>query len=132
MVCCNECDCDLCGTTVNASDWCDRCNCCLNCCTCGRGGYDEDDGCCDCVGIDPNDPNPNCDDWDDADYPDPGHDDFIEFADPGGRSALRAASPSNPRIYPCPTCGAPNRLTRADVDLGYQCDDCADRAERGW
>jgi hypothetical protein len=55
-----------------------------------------------------------------------------DFADPGGRSALRAASASNPRIYPCPTCDSPNRLTRKDVDLGYQCDSCADRAEMGW
>lgn len=54
-----------------------------------------------------------------------------EFADPGGRSALRAASPSNPRIHPCPTCGAENVLTLKDVKLGYQCDGCADRAEGG-
>jgi hypothetical protein len=57
----------------------------------------------------------------------------LEFADPGGRSALRAASPTKPRIYTCPTCGAPNRLTRKDRQLGYQCDTCADAAEgRGW
>jgi len=53
------------------------------------------------------------------------------FMDPGGRSALRAAGPGNPRNLPCPTCGAPNRLTPADVRLGYQCDRCADRAEMG-
>lgn len=53
------------------------------------------------------------------------------FADPGGRSALRAASKRNPRNLPCPTCGAPNRLTPADRALGYQCDACADRAEFG-
>jgi hypothetical protein len=58
-------------------------------------------------------------------------DEFSDFADPGGNSALRAATPSNPRIYPCPTCEAPNRLTQKDVNLGYQCDACADRAERG-
>lgn len=52
-----------------------------------------------------------------------------EFADPGGRSALRAASRSNPRNLPCPTCGKPNRLTPRDRALGYQCDECADRAE---
>ena len=51
------------------------------------------------------------------------------FADPGGRSALRAASPENPRNLPCPTCGEPDRLTPADVQLGYQCDFCADEAE---
>lgn len=55
----------------------------------------------------------------------------IEFADPGGRSALRAASKRNPRNLPCPTCEQPNRLTPRDVQLGYQCDACADRAERG-
>ena len=54
------------------------------------------------------------------------------FADPGGNSALRAASKRNPRNLPCPTCGEPNRLTPADRARGYQCDRCADRAERGW
>lgn len=59
-------------------------------------------------------------------------DDFdSDFADPGGRSALRAASRKNPRNLPCPTCKAPNRLTPKDRELGYQCDACADRAEGG-
>lgn len=49
------------------------------------------------------------------------------FRDPGGRSALRAGE----LRHPCPTCGEPNRLTDADVARGYQCDECADRAE-GW
>lgn len=53
----------------------------------------------------------------------------MEFADPGGNSALRAASKRNPRNLPCPTCGQPNRLTPADVRRGYQCDACADRDE---
>jgi hypothetical protein len=52
----------------------------------------------------------------------------LEFADPGGTSALRAGN----RIYPCPTCGEPNRLTAKDVKLKYQCDVCADRLERGF
>lgn len=51
----------------------------------------------------------------------------IVFANPG--SALRAASRSNPRNLPCPTCGEPNRLTPADRRRGYQCDQCADRDE---
>lgn len=73
------------------------------------------------------------DDFDDHDDFDHEHDtDFeIHFADPGGRSALRAATPSNPRNLPCPTCGEPDRLTPADVACGYQCDACADRCERG-
>jgi hypothetical protein len=54
------------------------------------------------------------------------------FADPGGNSSLRAASKSNPRNLPCPTCGEPNRLTPADVAQGYQCNACADQAERGF
>lgn len=59
-------------------------------------------------------------------------DDFEDdFADPGGVSALRAATPNNPRIHPCPTCGAPNRLTLKDVFLHYQCNSCAERDERG-
>lgn len=61
-----------------------------------------------------------------------GDEDEIQFADPGGRSALRAATAKNPRNRPCPNCGAPNRLTPADVALGYQCDRCADRAEAGF
>lgn len=55
----------------------------------------------------------------------------IDFADPGGRSALRAASKTNPRNLPCPTCKRPNLLTPADRARGYQCDRCADAAE-GW
>lgn len=59
-------------------------------------------------------------------------DDFdSDFADPGGRSALRAATKDNPRNLPCPTCGAKNRLTPADKARGYQCDACADRDEGG-
>ena len=55
------------------------------------------------------------------------------FADPGGRSALRAAGNGNPRNLPCPTCRVPNRLTPADKRRGYQCDACADAAEgRGY
>jgi hypothetical protein len=47
-------------------------------------------------------------------------------------SALRAASKSNPRNLPCPNCGERNRLTPEDRARGYQCDECADRAERGY
>ncbi len=56
----------------------------------------------------------------------------IRFADPGGKSALRAASKSNPRNRPCPNCGRKNVLTPEDVRQGYQCDKCADQEERGW
>lgn len=73
---------------------------------------------------------------DDRDEPDHGPDgddtDRLMFADPGGRSALRAASATNPRNLPCPTCGAENRLTPADRALGYCCDRCADAAEGGY
>lgn len=64
------------------------------------------------------------DGWDDE-----RSDDDDCFADPGGRSALRASSKSNPRNRPCPSCGGKNRLTPRDVSLGYQCDRCADRDE---
>jgi hypothetical protein len=57
--------------------------------------------------------------------------DRIMFANPGSNSSLRAATATDPRNKPCPNCGSPNRLTGADVLLGYQCDPCADRAERG-
>ena len=53
----------------------------------------------------------------------------IDFQDPGGKSALRRSTKRNPRNLPCPTCGQPNKLTPADKRAGYQCDDCADRAE---
>lgn len=79
------------------------------------------------------------DDEDDDYIDDDSYDDYDDdrdsvddFADPGGTSALRAASPSNPRNLPCPNCGVPNALTSADRALGYQCDACADRTERGW
>jgi hypothetical protein len=71
--------------------------------------------------------------WDDDDYPIEDEDEEAMrrrmFRDPGGRSALRAESPTNPRNLPCPTCGQPDRLTPKDRALGYQCDDCADLAE---
>lgn len=58
--------------------------------------------------------------------------DGVGFADPGGSSALRAATRSNPRNRPCPTCGEPDRLTPADVAAGYQCNACADACEGGF
>ncbi len=51
------------------------------------------------------------------------------FADPGGNSALRAETPTNPRNQPCPTCGDENVLTPLDVKKGYQCNRCANEAE---
>ena len=57
--------------------------------------------------------------------------DGVGFAEPSGRSALRAATRRNPRNRPCPTCGRKNALTPLDVARGYQCDWCADRAEGG-
>lgn len=66
--------------------------------------------------------------WDRDDRDD---DDRSEFANPGGNSALRAASRNNPRNLPCPTCERPNLLTPADRSRGYQCDGCADRDEQG-
>lgn len=57
--------------------------------------------------------------------------DEIDFMDPGGVSALRAATNDNPRNLPCPNCHEPNRLTPEDRHRGYQCDDCANRTEMG-
>jgi hypothetical protein len=74
------------------------------------------------------------DERDEYDMDDSGADymiDGVGFADPGGRSALRAATKGNPRIYSCPTCKRRNMLTRIDKARHYQCDRCADRAERG-
>jgi hypothetical protein len=77
-------------------------------------------------------------DYDDYDAYDPGDPDEegylidgVGFADPGGNSALRAATRDNPRNLPCPTCGRENMLTPADRARGYQCDYCADEAEGG-
>jgi hypothetical protein len=69
--------------------------------------------------------------YEDYDYDRDGDGFGMDFAESGGRSALRAASKRNPRNRPCPTCGARNVLTPKDVSLGYQCNACADRAERG-
>ena len=74
--------------------------------------------------------------YDDDDYG-PDHDIYdedyedMQFADPGGNSALRAATPTNPRNLPCPDCGANNVLTPKDRALGYCCNRCADRNEGG-
>ena len=70
-------------------------------------------------------------DYDDRDHDYYEDDNELKFADPGGRSSLHSSSRVNPRNLPCPTCGKPNRLTPKDVALHYQCDSCADRAERG-
>ena len=73
-----------------------------------------------CIG--PDDDEREHDDEDDRVLPD-----GTTFARPG--SALRAETATNPRNLPCPTCHAPDRLTPADQRQGYQCDECADRAE---
>lgn len=65
------------------------------------------------------------DDYDEGDCPIDG----VGFADPGGESALRAATKKNPRNLPCPDCGEPNRLTPIDRAKGYRCDECANQAE---
>jgi hypothetical protein len=57
--------------------------------------------------------------------------DGVGFADPGGASALRAATEDNPRNRPCPTCGVENRLTPIDVARGYQCNSCSEAEEFG-
>lgn len=76
---------------------------------------------------------PECGDFDEPDYDDDNYlIDGVGFANPGGNSALRAATPDNPRDRPCPTCGRENVLTRIDVQRGYQCDGCADALERGY
>ena len=66
--------------------------------------------------------------WYDEDYLIDG----VGFSEPGSGSALRAATKRNPRNLPCPNCGKPNRLTPADRARGYQCNQCADRLERGY
>lgn len=84
----------------------------------GPGEYDDDDEYFD------DDP---LDFEDDEDYLIDG----VGFADPGGRSALRAETPDNPRNLPCPQCERPNKLTPKDKQRGYVCDGCADQNEGG-
>jgi hypothetical protein len=71
------------------------------------------------------------DEYDPSDY-DQWHEGGSDFAEPGGNSALRAATRRNPRNKPCPTCGTANVLTPKDVALHYQCNACADRDEGGF
>ena len=80
--------------------------------------------------------DPDLDDEDDEDYDEDSDEenyliDGVGFADPGGNSALRAATPENPRNIECPQCHRPNQLTPLDKARGYRCDECSDRAERG-
>lgn len=80
------------------------------------------------------DEDPDTDECDDPEMDDLDDEEaFVRqrFADPGGKSALHAASASNPRNLPCPTCRRENVLTAKDVAKGYQCDACADEAEGG-
>mgnify|MGYP001574656133 CR=1 FL=1 len=69
------------------------------------------------------------DSYQDIDYDFDEDEKHVIFKDPGSKSALRAATGSNPRNLPCPTCRSENVLTPRDRDLGYQCDACADTAE---
>ncbi len=55
--------------------------------------------------------------------------DGVGFEEPGGESALRRATPQNPRNLACPTCGEPDRLTPLDASASYQCNACAERDE---
>jgi hypothetical protein len=97
---------------------------CRECEDCGAELLEnEEDLCNNCNGN-----YDNCDDPDSDSYLIDG----VGFADPGGRSSLRAATRDNPRDRPCPTCGRQNVLTRIDEQRGYQCDYCADQAEMGW
>jgi len=63
------------------------------------------------------------DDYDDYDGPD--------FADPGGAQCTEGGEQAQPAQSAVSDCGKKNRLTPADRAQGYQCDTCADQAERG-
>ena len=104
-----EYDCTECGAPCDVDGLCDDC----------RDPYEDYDPGQDCY-------------YDDWDMIDPHSRGCSDFADPGGNSALRAATPDNPRNLPCPTCGRKNMLTPADRARGYQCDICADELERGY
>jgi hypothetical protein len=94
---------------------------------CSESGYDDDD-------YDPEDEEPEDGEPEEMigmHYP-YGYEfiDGVGFQDPGGESALRRATPDNPRNQPCPTCKREDMLTPIDVRRGYQCDSCADGYER--
>ena len=121
------------GYDANATLWCG----------CDGSPRREDKMCDDCTELLENDY------YDDRDSE-------VNFADPGGNSALRAehgvqnglcikcdgavddtdsycrhcGAHLNQRGFPCPSCGAEKVLTLEDVHLGYICDTCADRNER--
>ncbi len=75
--------------------------------------------------------NDDYDDLYDDSYESDDYDDYDQFMEPGGQSALRAATRDNPRIHPCGTCSRENMLTYKDIQQGYQCDFCADQDEEG-
>lgn len=74
----------------------------------------------------------DCDEEEEQDFSSEEEEDLSDFADPGGESALRAATSDNPRNLPCPTCKRPDLLTPKDRQLGYQCDGCARQDEIGY
>jgi hypothetical protein len=53
----------------------------------------------------------------------------FDSEDPKGRNNNRRAKGNNHRCMPCPTCHTPNRLTKAERNQGYQCNECADIEE---
>lgn len=114
---CGEEECIECGETLSE----------------GEDVYDTGDGVL-CEGCNDDLADEEAGMWDSLD--DRGYDDYpidgVGFADPGGRSALRAETEDNPRNLPCGTCGEPNKLTPLDKARGYQCDGCADAAECGY
>jgi len=75
--------------------------------------------------IDPEIEDEDEDEIDDIPYDDDDDSGWMGFADPGGVSALRAETDSNPRNRDCPQCRHHNMLTPRDVALGYVCDRCA-------
>lgn len=114
-------DCPHCGYSGHDDEVCREC---------GDSEVTDDDGLCDECRDDQREATRAAHD-EGRDWDEDWQIDGVGFADPGGRSALRAATADNPRIYACPTCKKRNRLTRIDKERSYQCDECADRLERG-
>ena len=49
--------------------------------------------------------------------------------DTAAHEAVTGESSPASAAWPAPTCGEDDRLTPEDARIGYQCDECADRAE---
>lgn len=58
--------------------------------------------------------------------------DYYDEEDNAERREYEKKMQKGGKKYACPTCKKPNRLTLAEKQKHYQCDECADKAEAGY